>query len=182
MFGNVSYTQVPGFGFHADLVFALRLTRLFSFEGGLTYFLTTSKRIKSTDLAERNMVNDFNARNFWDIDNLKESNQSNHSIVIPFYICLNYKRLSALLGTRLLLLTIFHDRTTFLDNTDRTSNFYNHPFQRNSEVVEYSVPSAGLRYMVNRKTIPVSVYFTANWLYRKEWDFLAGVQVGIFSK
>lgn len=180
--GNVSFTYYPGFGLHAGLVCSLRITRSFSFEGGLMYFSVNSKYVKSTDSVERNMVNRYNSENWLDLDSFKVFYHNVHQIEIPIYFGYTNKRFSALAGVKFIMLSIDHWRTIFLDNSVQISNYKHFPFERYTEPIEFIKPSIKIRYMINRKKVPVSIYFSADWLYYNEWDFLAGVQVGIFSR
>jgi hypothetical protein len=179
---HVSYTYVPGFSFHCGLVFAFRITKEFSVEGGLQYFSRRSKNIYSTDSLEINILYKYNDWPFSRYVYYKEVAQNTQSIEIPFYFCYTYKRFSSLIGTRLILVSIDHQRNTLIDNSVQSIDYISHPFKRGSRAMDHSNPSVKFRYLINSKKIPVSLYCSADWFQYRKWDLSAGIQFGIFSK
>ena len=178
---HISYIYQPGFGFHVGFTTALQITKDFSFEGGLMYFSRNSKYIFTSDTNEINMLHAFNTKYLlWDI-NYKEISYTQKSLEIPFYFGYTYKRFSALLGTRLILFLKDHYKSILIDNSEQYDSYYSHPFQEGTQVVENTIPSVKLRYVLHRKKIPISIYVTADWLEYRNWDLGMGLQIGVFS-
>ncbi|MEI6853135.1 MAG: hypothetical protein WCL06_09840 [Bacteroidota bacterium] len=182
IYPNVSYTSIPGFSFHAGLGCAFQITKHFSVEGGLMYFSRRSRNIYSTDTNEINILNEFTKWDWPPYIYCKELIKNEQSIEIPFYFGYTYKRFSTLIGTRLILVMIDHTRNVRIDNSVQTSNEIRQPFGEGNQATDFTIPSVKLRYLINKEKIPISVYCSADWLNNKEWDLIAGVQVGIFSK
>jgi len=177
---HISYRYEPGFGFHVGFTTALRITKDFSFEGGLMYFSRNSKYIFTSDTNEINALQAYNK--YWIFEPInKEITFNQQSLELPFYFCYTYKRFSALLGTRLILFLKDHHKSILIDNSEQYDSYYSHPFQEGTQVVENTIPSLKLRYMLHRKKIPISIYVTADWLEYRNWDLGVGLQIGVFS-
>jgi hypothetical protein len=179
--GHVGSTRIPQLGFHVGLVFSFQITRAFKLESGLRYMSKREKYIMNNDTAERNMVNAFNIKHQIPLDLNKEISHNEHTFELPVYLGFTIRRFSILSGAIIKLFSIKNSRTIFIDNTEHKSHHIVYPFKEGYRMSDYIRPTVKLKYLVNKKKIPVSVYLSSEMYDKQEWDFEAGLQVGFFS-
>lgn len=179
--GHVGSTYIPQLGFHVGLVFSFQITKAFKLESSLRYISKREKYLMDSDTAERNMVNAFNIKNLIPLDLNKEISHHENTFEMPVYLGFNIKRFSILSGAIIKLFSITNSRTIFIDNTEHKSHHIVYPFKEGYNMSDFIRPAIKLKYLVNKKKIPVSVYLSSDWPYDQAWDFEAGVQVGFYS-
>jgi hypothetical protein len=181
--GSVGHTFIHQVGFHLGIIASFQITQKFNMEYGLIYYQRKSKWEMDTDTAERNMVNHFNVKyGIWPDINKKGSIKE-ELLEMPIYFGLTLKRLNILLGAKIKLLSVRTIKREYITLYPASKSSYIEPiFGEGWMISDMSYPSIKIKYLVNKKKIPISIYFSTDWINNNEWDLSAGVQVGIFSK
>lgn len=178
---HVGSTHIQQPGFHVGLMFSFQITRAFKLESGFRYISKREKYVMNSDTAERNMVNAFNLKHQYTLDFNKEIFYNENNFELPIYLGFTIKRFSILSGAIIKLFSIKNSKTIFVDNSERKSRYLIYPFKEGYCMCDYLRPSVKIKYLVNKKKIPVSVYLASEWYDKQGFDFEAGVQLGFYS-
>ena len=180
--GSVGYTFIPQVGFHAGLNTSFQITRAFSIEYGLIYYSSRAKWKMDSDTIQRNMVNAFNIKyNAWP-DLRNEISVNDQYFEMPVYFGYNIDRFYVIFGAKIILLRVMKVYRSYVSTyPDNTSSYFYPIFNHSWQIKDMSYPSFKLKYLLNKKKIPISVYLSTERFYRKAWDFQAGVQVRFYS-
>ncbi|MFA4850924.1 MAG: hypothetical protein WC868_02535 [Bacteroidales bacterium] len=175
---RMGYTDKCVFSYQAGILYNYWFTNSIYIETGLSYFLKRHQRIEDDDTTLRNIVNALNIAYSWPLDTLKEENYYSNNIEVPLCIAYSKKRFSGLIGTKITLL--YRDKSIYkyVQKSEIERNSTSFIWDKD---FNFFYPTLKIKYLVNYKKIPLSIYLAADKDVNKHWDFQAGLEIKFYT-
>lgn len=182
--GNMAGTYFPKMSYHAEADYRLKVNKYFTAGAGILFQVMSYGINKLNDTALRTMVNNYNIRNSYPLDLDEKITITDFYISIPLSASFTFKRFTAELVATMMLLDFNRQRSLKLDGStvDQWHTYSEfgsiYDFKDILDIEDNFIPTLKLKYLINKKHLPVSLYLKATRMYAKAHDFQLGIELG----